>query len=172
MAISTANDLTDEARFFLAPETTLQRQYEALRAYFVEQLPSHHVACRFGYTRGAFRVLCHQFRHDPDWRAAFFSSARPGAPPTPAPDRVRDLAVALRKQNLSVYDIQRGLAAAGHNVSINALSVLLRAEGFARLPRRQLGAGLPAGRLPQLRGGGVQHLRPAPQHLRCHHHVR
>jgi hypothetical protein len=137
MAISTAIDLTDEARFFLAPETTLQRQYEALRAYFVQQLPSQEVARRFGYTPGAFRVLCHQFRHDPDWRAAFFASTRPASAPTPARDRVRDLAVALRKQNMSVYDIQRELAAAGHQVSINALSVLLRDEGFARLPRRR-----------------------------------
>jgi hypothetical protein len=44
--------------------------------------------------------------------------------------------VALRTQNLSVYDIQRNLAAAGHAISITALSLLLRAEGFARLPRR------------------------------------
>jgi hypothetical protein len=43
----------------------------------------------------------------------------------------------MRKQNLSVYDIQRDLAAAGHTISINALSVLLREEGFARLPRRR-----------------------------------
>ena len=55
----------------------------------------------------------------------------------PARDRVRDLVVAMRKRNLSVYDIQRELAAAGHQVSINALSALLRQEGFARLPRRR-----------------------------------
>src|SRR5947209_2534968 len=139
MAISPGNGLTDDpqARFFLAPESPLQRQYEALRAYYVERLPSHEVARRFGYTPGAFRVLCHQFRHDPDWRAAFFACTRPGTAPTPARDRIRDLAVALRKQNLSVYDIQRELAAAGHDVSSNALSVLLHEEGFARLPRRR-----------------------------------
>src|SRR3954462_9942461 len=114
MAISTAKDLTDEARFFLSPETTLQRQYEALRAYFVEQLPSHEVASRFGYTPGSFRVLCHQFRHDPDWRAAFFSCPRQGTTPTPPRDRVRELVLTMRKRNLSVYDIQRELAAAGH----------------------------------------------------------
>src|SRR5262249_52270172 len=39
--------------------------------------------------------------------------------------------------NLSVYDIQRQLAAAGHEISINSLSILLREEGFARLPRRR-----------------------------------
>ena len=74
MAISPRNALTDDpqARFFLAPETPQQRQYEALRAYFVEKAPSHEVAHRFGYTPGAFRVLCHQFRHDPAKRAGFF----------------------------------------------------------------------------------------------------
>ena len=50
---------------------------------------------------------------------------------------MRELAVALRKRNLSAYDIQRELAAAGHSISINALSILLREEGFARLPRRR-----------------------------------
>jgi hypothetical protein len=52
-------------------------------------------------------------------------------------DRVRDLAVALRKKNLSVYDIQRELASAGHSISINALSTLMHEEGFERLPRRR-----------------------------------
>src|SRR4051794_27127529 len=138
MAISPRPGLTDDplAGFFLAPESPLQRQYEALRAYFVERLPSHQVARRFGYTPGSFRVLCHQFRHDPAKRDAFFPAAGQGPHPAPARDRVRDLVVAMRKRNLSVYDIRRELAAAGHDISINALAVLLREEGFARLPRR------------------------------------
>jgi hypothetical protein len=138
MTISPRSGLTDDplAGFFLAPESPLQRQYEALRAYFVERLPSHQVARRFGYTPGSFRVLCHQFRHDPARRAAFFPAAGQGPHPAPARDRVRDLVVAMRKRNLSVYDIRRELAAAGHDISINALATLLREEGFARLPRR------------------------------------
>ena len=43
----------------------------------------------------------------------------------------------MRKRNLSVYDIQRELADAGHDLSINTLTLLLREEGFARLPRRR-----------------------------------
>src|SRR4051794_28891300 len=138
MAISPPSGLTDDplAGFFLAPESPLQRQYEALRAYFVDRLPSHQVARRFGYTPGSFRVLCHQFRHDPAKRDAFFPAAVQGPHPAPARDRVRDLVVAMRKRNLSVYDIHREMAAAGHDISINALATLLREEGFARLPRR------------------------------------
>jgi hypothetical protein len=124
------------AAFFLSPTGPLHRQYEALRAYFVEQRPSAAAARRFSYSPGAFRVLCHQFRHDPDKRAAFFR-ARPRVYSAPARDPVRERVIELRKRNLSVYDIQRELAAGGHPISINALTVLLREEGFARLPRRR-----------------------------------
>src|SRR5512135_2084165 len=138
MAISPRVALTDDpqARCFLAPEASLQRQYEALRTYFVQNATSQEVAPPFGYTPAAFRVLCHQFRHDPAKRAAFFPPSTPGPHTAPKRDRVRNLAVAMRKRNLSVYDIRRELADAGHTISINALSVLLREEGFARLPRR------------------------------------
>lgn len=137
MDITTRNELTTEARFFLEPEGARQRQYEALRAYFVDGLPSHEVAQRFAYSPNAFRVLCHQFRHDANKRAGFFQEVRHGPRDAPARDAVRQLAVAMRKRNLSVYDIQRELAADGHTISINALAVLLREEGFARLPRRR-----------------------------------
>jgi hypothetical protein len=138
MRITTSKTLTDSqaAQFFRQPDTASQRQYEALRAYFVEQLPSREVATRFGYSPGAFRVLCHQFRHDAGKRAAFFARAYSGPRSSPAREPIRERVVALRKRNFSVYDIQRQLAEAGHTVSINTLSLLLREEGFARLPRR------------------------------------
>ena len=125
-----------DQNFFLSPEFPLQRQYEALRAFFVEEEPSSEVARRFGYSPGAFRVLCHQFRHNPDKRASFFRHPQRGPQSAPTRDRVRALAVALRKRNLSVYDLQRELATAGHTISINSLILLLREEGFSRLPRR------------------------------------
>ena len=138
MPISTEEKMTipSNEKFFLVPHFSLQRQYEALRAVFVDEDPSIDVARRFGYSPGTLRVLCHQFRHDPDKRASFFRQPRRGPHAAPARDRVRLLAVTLRKRNLSVYDIQRELAAAGHTISVNSLAVLLREEGFARLPRR------------------------------------
>jgi hypothetical protein len=138
MRTTTSRTLTvaQAARFFLQPDTPSQRQYEALRAYFTEQLPSHEIATRFGYSPGAFRVLCHQFRHDAGKRVAFFPTPHRGVRPSPARDPIRERVVTLRKRNFSVYDIQRELAEAGHTVSINTLSLLLREEGFVRLPRR------------------------------------
>ena len=126
-----------DAQFFVAPEKPLHRQYEALRAFFLEGQPSHEVARRFDYTPGSFRVLCHEFRHNPEKRNSFFQEVKHGPQNAPVRDRVRDLTIAMRKKNLSVYDIQQELAAAGHAISVNALSVLLREEGFERLPRRR-----------------------------------
>lgn len=128
---------SSEARFFLSPETPLHRQYELLRAYFVEGLSSKDAAERFGYSPNAFRVLCHRFRREPDKQNRFFRQVRRGPHSAPVRDRLRERVVAMRKKNLSVYDIQRELHEAGQDVSINALSVLLREEGFARLPRRR-----------------------------------
>jgi hypothetical protein len=138
MKTTTRDGLTlqQAAHFFSAAEAPQQRQYESLRAYFVEGLPSKDVARRFAYSPGSFRVLCHQFRHDADMRTGFFRTLRTGPHQAPARDRVRELVVALRKRNLSVYDIQHELAEAGHTISINSLAILLREEGFARLPRR------------------------------------
>src|SRR5215471_9758384 len=139
MATTTNDPLSDlqATQFFAAPEATRQRQYEALRAYFLDNRPATEVAAHFGYSTASLRALCHQFRHDPALRTAFFQTPRPGPRQAPARERVRALVVAMRKRNLSVYDIQQELAAAGHTLSINSLSILLREEGFARLPRRR-----------------------------------
>lgn len=139
MVISTNNPLSDTqiTQFFRAPEFTRQRQYEALRAYFLDNLSAPVVARRFGYSTAALRSLCHQFRYDATFRAGFFQTPRPGPRHAPARDHVRELVIAMRKRNLSVYDIQHELATAGHAISINSLTLLLHEEGFARLPRRR-----------------------------------
>jgi len=123
------------ARYFLEPQNTTHRQYEALRAYFVEDLPSVEVARRFGYSPGSFRVLAHQFRQHPD--RPFFLPPQKGPQASPKTDRLRDKIVSLRKQNLSIYDISRVLEESGQKVSAVAISLILKKEGFARLPRRR-----------------------------------
>jgi len=83
-------------RFFLEPSQTFQRQYEALRAVFVEAQPLDQVAERFGYTPATLRSMVSRFRTD--WRRGitppFFvptaGGGRPGpvgAPTDPAPNR-------------------------------------------------------------------------------------
>jgi transposase-like protein len=127
--------ITSMARIFLQPSNSTHRQYEALRAYFVDQLSSTEVARRFGYTPGSFRVLCHQLRQDP--KREFFLPPQKGPQVAPKTERLRDQVIALRKQNFSIYDISRILEEATHPLSAVGVSLILKEEGFARLPRRR-----------------------------------
>src|SRR3954447_26026995 len=122
------------ARRFLEPSNSTHRQYEALRAFFVDRVPSAEAAARFGYTPGSFRVLVHQFRNQPR-RDFFVPTARQSRPPGKR-KRLREQVVALRKQNLSVHDISRALARDGEALSPAAVAAILEEEGFAKLPRR------------------------------------
>jgi len=132
----TPDPITDpDASFFLEPHHPRHRQYEALRAYFVEDLSSTEVARRFGYQPGSFRILVYRFRHEMDRQ--FFRDVVRGPQTQPKKDAVRERIVALRKQNLSVYDIRDQLEQSGKDtLSVTAIQEVLRAEGFARLPRR------------------------------------
>jgi len=112
-----------------------------LRAYFVDQLSSHEAAAKFGYTPGSFRVLCHQFRQEP--QRPFFLADRaasrrtvPSATP-PKTSRLHEKVIALRKQNFSIYDIVRALQLEQEALSAPAVWSILRAAGFAKLPRRR-----------------------------------
>jgi hypothetical protein len=134
MFTSEAKELTDFSHLFLEPTSATHRQYEALRAFFVDRLPSPEAACRFGYTPGSFRVLVHQFRQNP--RRDFFLKPAKGPQSAPKTDPLRDRIIALRKENLSIYDISRSLAHQGHPLSPVAVAQILKDEGFARLPRR------------------------------------
>ena len=131
---SEPKELTDLSRVFLEPANATHRQYEALRAFFVDRLSGAEVARRFGYTPGSFRVLVHHFRQNP--RRSFFLTPAKGPQSAPKADPLRDLIIALRKQNLSIYDISRNLAHQGHPLSPVAVAQVLKDEGFGRLPRR------------------------------------
>jgi hypothetical protein len=131
---SKRDKVTDYASVFLQPQNATHRQYEALRAHFVDGLPSKEVAERFGYTPGSFRVLAHDFRANP--HRPFFQPPSRGPQKAPRKDKVRKQVIALRKQNLSIYDISRALAREEESMSPVSVSLILKEEGFARLPRR------------------------------------
>jgi hypothetical protein len=134
MAIGAPIRITNSSRFFLEPGTPRQRQYEALRAFFVEGVPSAEVARRFGYTPGAFRVLCHAFRSNE--LPEFFTTAKPGPRSQPKKSSAFEQVVALRKRNYSVYEISQALKEKGTPLSATAVREILVQEGFAPLPRR------------------------------------
>ncbi len=134
MSIGKPKDLSQCRHFFVTPASAKQRQYEALRAFFVEGRPSRDVARAFGYSTGSFQVLCHHFRRDTD--PVFFVSPRPGPRDQPKKSAARDLIVELRKRNYSVYEISESLKERQLSLSPTAVREVLKVEGFAPLPRR------------------------------------
>ena len=72
-------DDTPCCRFFQEPSCVPQRQYEALRAVFLDRCRQKDVAERFGYDYAAFRQLVGQFR----------ASCAAGQPPPFSASRVR-----------------------------------------------------------------------------------
>ena len=145
MTIGAPKELSQLRRFFLEPRLPKQRQYEALRAYLVEGRPAKEVARAFGYSSNSFHVLCHHFRREPE--PVFFVSPRRGPQAQPKKSAARDLIVQLRKQNHSVYEISQTLKERRSPLSPTAVREVLRAEGFAALPRR-LDEGGPIGQPP------------------------
>jgi hypothetical protein len=128
-------DLITLRRDFLEPTNTTHRQYEALRSFIVDGLPSDEAAKRFGYTPASFRILVHRYRRNRP--VAFFVASR-----REIKARQRSVArdqqvIALRKQNLSIYDICRALAHDGQHLSPAGAASILKREGFARLSRRR-----------------------------------
>lgn len=135
MFYSKSKKLTNEEKAFLVPKNTTHRQYEALRAFFVDKVSSAEVAKRFGYSTGSFRVLCSQFRKNPN--KSFFLKSAKGPKEAPKKDSLREKVVSMRKQNFSVYDIQKSLFELGKSLSIPSIASILKEEGFSRLLRRR-----------------------------------
>ena len=134
MPRGTPKEITDCRRFFLEPQHSKQRQYEALRRYFVDERSSKEVAAEFGYTEGSFRVLCHHFRRDPE--PAFFLIPMRGPQSQPKKSAARATIEHLRKRNHSVYEIAEALKEQGTALSATAVREVLHELGFAALPRR------------------------------------
>lgn len=125
--------------FFHKPKNTIHRQYEALRAYFVEGLSAEQAAQRYGYKLSAFYSLARDFRKliaEPSPAEHFFRTTKRGRKETDTSGQLHRLIVSLRKKYLSVPDIKAICDSRGQGVSEKYIYNLLQKEGFARLPRR------------------------------------
>ncbi len=121
------------AEYFLEPGGPAQRRYEALRAYFVDQLSAAEVAARFGYSPANVHQMASELRAG---RAAFFLPSKPGPRGPRKAHRIREQVLALRARDRSVSEIAQALSDAGTPVSAQTVWAILAAEGLERLPRR------------------------------------
>lgn len=127
------------ADFFLSPSSSTHKQYEALRAFFIEKTSAEVVAQKFGYSKATIYSMIRDFKarirleQEQDY---FFKQHTAGRKIAPDQDELRTFIILLRKKYLSIPDIKVVLDAQGKSISERHIHNILRADGFARLPRR------------------------------------
>jgi hypothetical protein len=121
------------AEYFTAPRHPNQRRYEALRAYFTEDLTVGQAGARAGYTRASMASLLRDFRAGK--LELFAPPGKPGPKTAPAKDRARARAVELRREGLSVHEISARLRTEGTPLNRTGVGQVLAEEGFGRLLR-------------------------------------
>ena len=125
------------AEYFAEPTVPAQRRYEALRAYFVDEVPAAEVAERFGYSTSTLHQLAAELRAG---RSEFFRDSKPGPKGPRKTHTVRDRVLKLRASDASVSEIAAALASEGTPVSAQSVWAILHAEGLERLGRRSSGS--------------------------------
>ena len=121
------------AEYFTAPRHPNQRRYEALRAYFTEDLTVEQAGARAGDTRSSMASLLRDFRAGE--LELFAPPGKPGPKTAPAKDRARARVLELRRAGLSVHEISARLRAEGTPLNRTGVGQILAEEGFGRLLR-------------------------------------
>jgi hypothetical protein len=152
--------------YFTVPTEAAQRRYEALRAYFVEELSAAEVGKRFGYTPQVVHQMASELRAG---KSQFFASSKPGPKGPRTAERIRDRVLGLRARDRSVTEIAQTLGAEGTPVSAQTVWSILAAEGLERLERRAPSQrGAPPPRLEPVKARAIAHW-PAGEQIACDH---
>jgi hypothetical protein len=127
----------DPKQFFSQPLCSRQRQYEALKAFYHDGVSATEAAARFGFSRAYFKKLRGDFvRHLRQGHNPFFQQPKPGPKQRHSSADLVGQIVALRKRNYAITDIKATLQASGPAPSLETIDRILKAEGFAPLPKR------------------------------------
>jgi DNA-binding transcriptional MerR regulator len=125
--------------FFTNPTNSLQRKYEALRAFYTGDQDAKVVAENYGYTLHSFYSLTKEFAklcNNSSAENYFFAIHLAGRKPKVIGNDVRSLIITLRKKYLSVPDIKAILDSQDHHLSEQYIYQVIHKDGFIRLPRR------------------------------------
>jgi hypothetical protein len=127
----------NQKNFFLNFENSRQRQYEALRSFYCDDLPLIEITKRFGFSKHYFNKLKHQFNKDLAQRInPYFEDKKPGPKQPRTEQSIIEIVVMLRKKNYAITDIRAALDAKGNSLSLDTINTILKKEGFASLPKR------------------------------------
>jgi transposase len=155
------------AEFFTAPAGAPQRRYEALRAYFLDEMPAAQVADRFGYSTASVHQMATLLRTG---KLSLFAESKPGPKgPRKVTGTVRSRVLALRAAGHSISEIAAALTGEGVPVSAQTVWQILDEEGLPRLARRDEGRRGPPARLDAVKAGPLPGWPETDLSLPCDH---
>jgi hypothetical protein len=161
------DQVREGAEYFTEPAGAAQRRYEALRAYFTEEMPAAEVADRFGYSTASVRQMATLLRKG---RLSLFAETRPGPRgPRKATGTLRARVLELRAAGHSVTEISAACTSEGMPVSAQTAWLILDAEGLPRLPRRDAGRRGPPARLDPVKAAALPGWPDEAVSLPCDH---
>jgi hypothetical protein len=159
--------MRDGAEYFTEPASAAQRRYEALRAYFTDEMPAAEVADRFGYSTASIHQMATLLRKG---RLNLFTGTRPGPKgPRKATGTLRARVLELRGAGHSVTEIAAACTAEGMPVSAQTVWQILDAGGLPRLPRRDEGRRGPPARLAPVKAAALPGWPGGALELPCDH---
>jgi alkylated DNA nucleotide flippase Atl1 len=115
---------TQLADLFRCPALVAQRNYEICKAYYLDQATAEQLAERFGLHPDSIRAIVRDFAHDPDLEQ-FFVINRPGRQTAPKRDALSEDIIRLRREGLTLAQIQQRLQQHGHSISESYISRIL-----------------------------------------------
>ena len=159
--------MRDGAQYFTAPASSAQRRYEALRTYFLDEMPAAEVADRFGYSTASIHQMASLLRQG---RLTLFAGTRPGPKgPRKATGQLRQRVLELRAAGHSVTEIAAACTREGMPVSAQTCWQILDAEGLPRLPRRDDGRRGPRPGSNPVKAAAMPGWPDVPAGLPCDH---
>jgi len=126
--------------FFDKPQSIYQKQYEALRCYYVEKKTAKQVAQLFGYKHRGFTTIVSEFNvklNNNNDQDPFFKPVKKGRKVSGKTTDARATVIGLRKQYHSVEEIKVILDSKNISISEKSIHAIIKSEGFGRLPRRE-----------------------------------
>ena len=127
--------------YFTSPENILQKQYEALRAFYLDNLSATQTAEKFGYTLSSLYSLIRDFKKTlakEKYEIPFFATRKTGRKQKDTTGEIKQLIISLRKKYLSVPDIKSVMDSLNCNISEKYIYNVITNDGFSRLPRRPI----------------------------------
>jgi transposase len=129
------NNLTTDSflNYFTFPQSQRQRQYEAVRAFFVDKLPANEIANKYDYSINTVYTLIRDFKSG---KLDLFPKIKKGPKQRRVTLSYQEKIIAYRKQNKSTTEIHQLLKNETINISVRTIERIIKDAGFSKLKRR------------------------------------